>query len=141
MMRQRALLLFLGILPTLGCGAPDKAAVQGKVTYNGKSVRSPQFVVSFIGPNNQVVTADIDPGGNYRLPEAQVGFNKILVFYRPRDARGPKKVRDRANEENCPPFKLPEHYSDQSRTPLSFTVEAGSDNTYNVEVAGPPLPE
>ncbi|HTU19317.1 MAG TPA: hypothetical protein VMG10_14750 [Gemmataceae bacterium] len=117
-----------------GCGGSGKGEVAGKVTYQGKPLVFGS--VQFIGSDGQPHVSAINTEGNYSLKDVLVGDNHVLVL-----SLDPRKVvrHDRqgkpVEEPTIDPklwFPIPEKYSDLKQSDLTFTVEGGKKNTYDI---------
>src|SRR4051812_18324003 len=73
------LFLFLSLL---GCSsAPEQTDVSGTVTYNGKPLNASGGKITFFGPDNFPVAADINSDGTFHVNSVRVGENKVAVLY------------------------------------------------------------
>jgi hypothetical protein len=139
LLRRGALALVLGLVLALlgvqaGCGGGvKKAPVSGRLTYNGKPVKSGH--VMFLSANGVAGTGELDGEGRYKL-QAAVGENTVTVESRgvgkplakqPPDA-GPGYVKTAPGK-----LLIPERYFSPMRSGLKFTVQQG-DNTANFDL-------
>jgi hypothetical protein len=119
-------IVLLGVLS--GCSRgdlPELAPVTGKVTLDGKPVRS--GLISFVpdpsrGTDGTPGIGNIDENGNYRIATleadgAQVGFHKVRAY---------------VLEGGVP--AIPERYLDPDKSGLTFEVKAGQENVFDVEL-------
>lgn len=125
------------IATTIGCdcSSPEKYSVQGVVTYDGAAV--PTGLVTFVpnrtGPR---VSGAIGSDGRYQVT-APAGAYKIAVI------AIEETVAPSVTEENWkdsfasvnPRRYVPEIYADAETSGLTCTVEAASDNTYDISIA------
>lgn len=75
--RSLVALALLGILFALGGCGTKVGSVSGKVTYQGKAL--PSGTVTFLAPNNKVVSSPINSDGTYSAENVPVGKAKITV--------------------------------------------------------------
>ncbi len=117
-----------------GCGGePPKATVTGKVTYKGKTLT--MGTVTFMGDGTTALaSAAISPEGKYTI-KIVPGPVKITVLV-PTVVQPPANIKmdpgkfgsevKKANAVKEPePIRIPGHYADYKKTPLTFTVKAG----------------
>lgn len=144
--------LFLGsalaaaMLVTSGCGGPPKPAVEkaaGTVTYKGAPVKG--ATVTFIYNDGTASTGVTDDQGKFKMMTdsvegARIGKAKVTITKsatvsglpaapKPEDmmkmaASQGKDMKDAANAKS----EIPAKYGDQTLTPLSAEVTAGSPN-------------
>lgn len=120
-----------GLLAAAGCGGNDWARVSGTVTVNGKALDN--GTVSFhpaeAGP---LAYGRIGPGGQYSLKTGTkdglaVGDYTVTVMSGEIPEEG-KKIAVKSS--------IPAPYLDAKKTPLRFTVAAGSQ-TIDLPLKGP----
>ncbi len=137
-LRRGALVLVPGLVLVLlamqtGCGGVKKAPVSGRVTYNGKPVKSGHIM--FMSTNGVPGTGELDGDGRYRL-QAAVGENTVTV-----ESRGLGKPLAKSSPEGGPGYVktapgrllIPERYFSPMNSGLRFTVQQG-DNTANFDL-------
>jgi hypothetical protein len=137
-----AILAGLVLAGLAGCG-PVTGDVSGKVLFKGKEVRTGS--VMFIGSNSLPVYSQIREDGTYSVSRVPLGQATITV-----DSPNPNESagggRPREGREGYPPngrdvlppgaklwFPIPDSYSDQMKSPLTYTVQAGL-NTFDIEL-------
>ena len=65
-----------------GCGdLKSRAPVTGKVTIEGKAPGMTGVIISFIGSDNQAVTAEVGSDGSFQASGVLVGENKVSLNY------------------------------------------------------------
>jgi hypothetical protein len=132
--KRRFLPCLLVILPA-GCG-PAKGDVAGKVTYQGKPLVLGS--IQFTGSDNQPRQSWIDQDGTYLCKDVLAGENHILVVsIDPRMmVRRDKKMKPIEEPKVDPKlwFPIPSKYSDPQKSDLTFTVEGGKTNTYDIDL-------
>src|ERR1043165_6084052 len=113
--------LFASLALTLaGCG-PSRGNLTGKVSYQGKTVRSGAVQVAC---SDGIHVAKIEPDGTYLAKEIPVGIVKISVSS-PNPAVS-RQMPNRKGELPPPPagdatgwFEIPEHYADFETSELT----------------------
>jgi len=132
LLRRGAIGLVLGLALALlgmqtGCRGVKMAPVSGRVTYNGKPVKSGQ--VLFMTQNGVSGAAELDGDGRYQL-QAGVGENMVTI-----ESRGPGAPLGKVGPEGGPgyvkmkPGKLlvPERYISPMMSGLKFNVQSGQN--------------
>lgn len=94
--------LGLGVLLAAGCGGPEMAAVEGKVSFNGKPVKEAQVTFAPVPTSADIkepgkaATGFTDEAGRFSLSTFQphdgaiVGKHRVLVVI---DATNPAKAK------------------------------------------------
>ena len=135
----------------VGCGpsGPSTTGVSGTVTYRGEAVEGATVSFTPVSEGGQSAVGTTDAAGHYELTTfergdgALAGDYKVRVFKYDSAAKGPEEVV--ADEDYVPPSEtdrpppapkhvLPEDYAYDSRTPLQFTVEPGSDSVFDITI-------
>jgi hypothetical protein len=139
--------LILTLLGLAGCGAESRlAAVEGKVTVDGKPVNSGR--VFFRSPDGKhTIIAKIRPDGTYRALDVpyvamRVSVTPLTKWERMRLMSDPKngavlrasEARETPGEAETPRVIIPEKYQDPNTSGLTFTA-ASETNTYNIEIS------
>jgi hypothetical protein len=116
-----------------GCGS-GTSSVSGQVTLNGKPLSG--GAVTFYGANGQAGGSSIDAEGKYAMVKGPVGEVKVTVAAaQPRQSPRMSKERDApkhpgdkgpAPSPTGKPVVIPDKYKDQGKTPLTYTLTAGS---------------
>jgi hypothetical protein len=126
----------------VGCaGGVPKGSVSGKVTFEGKAVRSGS--VMFVRGGSPALYSQIDDDGKYEVQGVPAGTAKVTVASpdpsgggRGRTIKGAPAAPARG-EGGGPPVKgwvpIPNQYSDPERSGLSFGVRPGA-NTFHIEL-------
>jgi hypothetical protein len=127
-----------GILLAVGCSG-SKGVVSGKVLYQGKPIRG--GTVSFILEKGGVMFCPIEEDGSYTIRNVPPGPVKITVetqSFRPLvvpagPRSGPPELMKKMMEPqtNDPErakryVPIPIHYSDPSKSNLTYTVQSGA---------------
>jgi hypothetical protein len=137
-MRTRWTVMYLMLLPALGCGpgSPSLVVVTGRITYRGVPVRTGCVVFTpdpQRGGSGPHARADIQPDGSYQLRTGEAagaapGWHRITVAAvemnapRPGDAYG------------VPRPLLPGKYADPEMSGLSREVAAGRENRIDLDL-------
>jgi hypothetical protein len=98
----------------MSTGSAPKGNISGKVTYRGKLLRSGVVLFFLRRDIQRVGGSKIKSDGTYKLELFPVGEAIITVV----DA----------------PLEIPPRYENRSTTPLSYTVEYGPDNIFNINL-------
>ncbi|NOY42370.1 MAG: hypothetical protein GXP26_11105 [Planctomycetes bacterium] len=133
---HRPLLLSV-LLLALGCGQESDlplASVEGSVTYQGKLLDHGKVVFTPQGgAPGPPATGKIEPGGSFVMRTsgregAAVGSHKVTVHSR-RELT-PTEIRNRSLKIS--ESLIPDKYWKQKESPLTFEVQAGEDNEYEI---------
>lgn len=126
-----------GLLMTSGCGpaAAPRAPVSGKVSYKGQPL--PSGTVAFVNENT-VATGQIQ-NGQYSIPNAAVGSNKVSVTTPPpsvgQEMQMKQKVEGKTfSGEATKPVAIPAKYNNPEGSGLTYTVTADKNQTYDIEL-------
>ncbi|QDU40967.1 hypothetical protein Mal4_53300 [Maioricimonas rarisocia] len=148
---MRMLTLVLATLLLAGCGGSDSGAprlhpVSGTVTYNGEPLANAQ--VTMIADNGgTVAVGQTDGTGAFTVttkgePGAVTGQHKVAVVAMEDGGSGaaPEEGSEdyalmMAGETPQPKSRIPEKYSDVTKSGLTASVEAGEENTLTLELA------
>jgi hypothetical protein len=138
----RAGLLGALLVAPAGCGGGGKAEVTGRVTHQGKAVVVGTVV--FQGPDGLAMPGPISADGSYRVTGVAAG--KALIGVVSRDpgptvaAKGRVNTKPGRDPDEAPPaadrrkwFPLPEKYEDPTKSGLSTTLKAGS-NEHDIDL-------
>jgi len=114
----------------VGCGrsGPEKAAVSGRVTYQGKPV--PKGVIAFIpvAPGGRNATGAIRPDGSYTLQTEEPEDGAQLGEYRVTISAHDEPLLDYTPAQPVKPKLLvPPEYEDPEKSGLKKTVVRGSN--------------
>ncbi len=128
-----AAIVSLVVLAGCGPAAPDEYAVTGVVKYDGKVV--PTGVVIFMptGPGRRV-NGPIGGDGHYEL-HAPAGSYKVAVVA-PREVAAQVVTKENWPEafHGASTSHVPRDVSDPETSPLKYTVVAGPENQYDIEI-------
>jgi hypothetical protein len=118
-----------------GCGPASvpTASVTGKVSYKGKPLTA--GTVSFL--NGGTVSSSLIQNGQYTVPNAAVGANKIgVVTPSAPDAKQMKmKMGDKDVSAQAPEIvAVPPKYNDPENSGLAYTVTAEKTQTYDIDL-------
>jgi len=131
-----------------GCGEritrPPLGKVSGKVTYNGKPVTKGSVIFTPVqgkgGDTGQNAVGQLGSDGSYELTTFDTGDGAILgqhtvtVQADSKDINELNKIRpDGTVPYILPKPAIPEKYTNATKSPLRFTVSAGS-NTYDIQL-------
>src|SRR5215813_6127175 len=141
----------VGCLLVAGCGGV--ADLKGTVSYKGQMLKFGS--VTAVPANGLAVQTEIKEDGSYELKGVSLGEAKFLVYCQdPKFVKVVTELADKSDKnkdakggksggrvgavntgeaakaiEN--PNLIPDKYSDQSKTPLKFTIGRG-ENVYNI---------
>ncbi len=127
-------LVGLALVCAAGCGK-SKGSVSGKVTLkDGTPVGGVTLTFWSATENNRLSTAMTNADGTYSTPDAPTGEVKVTVTVPPpptSDAKvklppGIAPSTDKAPPAPHKPVVVPDKYKKKDTTPLSLTVERGS---------------
>jgi hypothetical protein len=132
-----------------GCGGvpsarPKVYPVTGKVTQKGKPLTAGEVMFTPSGgpdgASGHIATGQIDSDGSYTLTTfntgdgAVLGKHKVTVVSRSSDnLEKMNKLKGGAIAYKLPPSLVSSKYSQVGTTPLTYTVEDGS-NTINIDL-------
>jgi len=133
----------------VGCGGVDSAKpkvypVSGKVTRNGQPLTAGEVMFTPSGgpegASGHIATGQIGSDGSYTLTTfntgdgAVLGKHKVTVVSRSSDnLEKMNKMKGGAIAYKLPPSVVSSKYSQVATTPLTYSVENGS-NTINIEL-------
>jgi hypothetical protein len=145
-----------------GCGPQRTTEVSGTVKLKGKAPNLQGLRISFFSENGEPVSTDVNPDGSYRAVGVPIGTVRVtLVHLSPEgaearkaaaQARKPKAPSDEGAGDSTSTEKkavqrgkdsrnpyvmasgIPERYSDAMRSQLTFVVEAGKANIFDVDL-------
>jgi len=147
--QTRALVLLVVVVGSLllpGCSKARRASVSGKITVDNKAPGIKGVTISFVGIDNQAVTAEVAPDGTYTANGVLIGENKVSLNWIDASATddtppGPdadeKTVKEYKNktEASKKPVKgrspIPDRYNDPAKSPLQVVIEPGEANTFS----------
>lgn len=148
---MRGFILFTLCVTLAGCGGGsglDLHPAGGKVTYNGKPV--PNATVSFISDDSPLAIATTDAEGEFSLRTgteqgATSGTYKVTVYategsgqaatiaFDPADPAAYSKAYTQAAEQQKESKSaVPEKYTKELSTPLTFEVKEGEENNFDI---------
>jgi hypothetical protein len=115
---------------------PARGSVSGTVTFEGKRLEGGRITFIPLSRGKPPASAKIDSAGNYTLPLCPTGPVRITIETFPPPAEDatpaePPKGAVPVKRPKPPPAtgkyrKVPEEYSDPSKSPLQLTVTTGS---------------
>lgn len=139
------------VFPGCGEGRPDTAPVSGRVLLNGEPV--PDASVTFIPEGGRSANGVTDAQGQFQLTTFQEGDGAILgehtVTVTPLAGDVPEEIPDdysytdsgqngsgknNGSGQAGGPSPIPSRYADPATSNLTFTVEAGGKNEFDVEL-------
>jgi hypothetical protein len=139
----RLALLCAALSGVVGCGA-QTAEVTGTVKHKGNAPNLQGLCISFIGESGQPVTAEVAADGTYKAVGVPVGPAQVIVVHLSAaraEARkkAPEARRPNVRDEKARPLPtakgaVAERYADAFKSGLSFTVEAGKPNVFDVNL-------
>jgi hypothetical protein len=120
-------------LTVIGCG-PGRGDLSGKITYQGKSLRSGS--ISVLDSEGVPKSGLIQDDGSYLVQDIGAGPIKIAVI-----SPDPGQSQPRPRKKDVPPpkvdrtgwFAIPEKYSDFDKSELSFDLRSGP-NAWNIDL-------
>jgi hypothetical protein len=126
-----ALLILLLIIPlAAGCGRP-KGTVSGKVTYQGKPLKT--GFVTFTPDKGPAVNSAIDSEGNYKVENVPVGTARISVreeanassetLSKVQNPRDPQEMMKAMRQTAV--STIPRKYNTPEESELTYTVQQG----------------
>lgn len=108
-----------------GCGGtqPKPATVSGKVSYKGVPLTF--GTIEFHGPAGKKSAASIDPDGSFRMVDAPIGDNTVVVKVPDSLPKPPPGTPDMP-VVNVKLVPIPAQYADPARSGVKQTIAAGS---------------
>ena|SRR5437588_766530 len=127
------LLLGALVLTLIGCG-PGRGDITGKVSYQGKPLRS--GTVSVLGSDGVPKSGLINQDGTYTIHDAPAGSIKALVT-----SADPGESQPAVRIQGTPQpkvdrsgwFAIPEKYGDFEKSGLTFELKSGP-NTWDIDM-------
>lgn len=131
-----------------GCSRVAKRTeVHGMVTVKGQAPNIPGLRISFIGSDNQSVTATVGLNGEYNA-NVLSGDNLVVVSWQPPDDQNPFRAGKPKYVEGAPPSErapkqdpnellnspIPLRYASPATSGLNCIIEADKANTFNVDL-------
>jgi len=130
------LLVIFGLLVT-GCqgrGSRPPADIQGVVLLDGKPLE--QASVHFTSPRTgESAYANVESGGKYRVPFPEVDIGEVY------EVAVRKPIMDVEYATDAPmsqpkTVKIPEKYANRRTSGLTFKIESGGPQTFDIELEG-----
>lgn len=120
-----ALLGVAVLLLIAGCGGSQTkpSTVSGKVSYKGTPLTF--GTIEFHGPAGKKSAASIDPDGSFRMVDAPIGENTVVVKVPDSVPKPPPGTPDMP-VANVQPVPIPPQYADPARSGVKQTIAAGS---------------
>ncbi|WP_020474315.1 hypothetical protein [Zavarzinella formosa] len=132
------LVLFSGVI---GCGDDRTSLVRGSVSIDGERITF--GTIAFIGPDGRVDSTMIRDDGTYEMLKAPQG--KVLITVQtyplPPQVRPPEAIPTKGDKAAATPTGarytlLPDYYSDEKKSPLTYTVVPGPQE-YDIQLSRP----
>jgi hypothetical protein len=132
-------------LALTGCGGQQDATVTGTVLFDGKPITGSQVTVTFMGENGKPGIGKVDPEGNYKVQVAPgnvkitlaVPLFRTLAGGRVQEMDpakfGAKGAVVKASERNKDLPKIPDRFTDPTKTTLTFIVKPGTQK-HDIEI-------
>ncbi len=137
-------LVLLSSMVLIGCSSKaSQVTVQGKVTLKGQPLNCKGVRISFIGPDNKSIIADVAPSGEYTAT-VLTGDNLVAVSWQaPPEAYTARAGKPKNGEPPAAPPEIreppaspiPVRYANPGTSGLACVIEADKTNTYNVDLS------
>lgn len=135
-MHAGVLIAILGLMLT-GCqgrSSRPPAEIQGVVRLNGEPLE--QASVHFTSPRTgESAYANVEPGGTYRIPFPEVDVGELYEVAVRKPVIEVEYATD-APKSQPKTVKIPDKYANRRTSGLSFKIESGGTQTYDIELSG-----